>query len=98
MKPQAYARPLSAWLVLALAAALLTVGLGEWAWLRPGHDRAAWGGAAMATGLVGLLALGMALRRALDLQHLRQRRQLHRPDHGGRRTRDEAAPGRSRWP
>ncbi len=69
-------QPLSAWLLLALTAALATVGMGGWAWwLQPAPAPQLAGALVAGAGLVGLLALPMALRRALNLQ--RQHERLH---------------------
>lgn len=68
-------QPLPAWLLLALSAALATAGLGGWAWLQPAAAPQLLGALVAGTGLVGLLALPMALRRALSLQ--RQHERLH---------------------
>lgn len=68
-------QPLPAWLLLALTAALATVGLGGWAWLAPARAPQLLSALVAGAGLVGLLALPMALRRALSLQ--RQHERLH---------------------
>ncbi len=68
-------QPLPAWLLLALSAALATAGLGGWAWLQPGLASPLMGAWVAGAGGVGLLALPMALRRALSLQ--RQHERLH---------------------
>jgi signal transduction histidine kinase len=76
MRAPALARPLSAWLLPALTAALLTVALGGWAWWWPALaapvPSRAWAAAAIGCGLLGLLALGMAWRRARAQQRLRR--------------------------
>ena len=68
-------QPLPAWLLLALSAALVTAGLGGWAWLQPALAPQFLGAWVAGAGGVGLLALPMALRRALNLQ--RQHERLH---------------------
>lgn len=68
-------QPLPAWLLLALSAALVTAGLGGWAWLQPARSPELMGAWVAGAGLVGLLTLPMALRRALSLQ--RQHERLH---------------------
>lgn len=68
-------RPLTAWLLLAGAAALVAAGLGVLDVLQPEATPALRNVPAAAAALIGLGALGMALRHALRLQGQQRRTQ-----------------------